>query len=990
MPIANIYSILNTDNPIYAGMADAILGRDNYNQDIGELNRRQIRAREGQRVVNIARQTQATEIKEQKERMEVDGVTKVQLTMKLIQLAARMINPNFDYNKCRGTFAYTSIKKYQNYRLDITNYSDAILSAAILTRRDLIDPVKLPVTYKKMYDIAVHADLDSDDFNMQFYSKFKRWITMKERHGFTGEYKYITQRDGRTTAVINPITNRKIKVNQRAYKNIFGKIPLMSKIDNKYDDLCLYKTEDYEVNEYCVPSYLQKKLKVKEYKKINDDLIKNPSPTYIQLTEILKNIDYGLDVYITDGECIQREDKYDKYISIMIHVDHMYVLKTNNRNIIKKDKDLKKEILNVDDFERLTGGEMYTSGSKTINGIKYKCDNHYRKIEDRFNLMSSFSQNNIDFFNGCGIRPVRYFMMERKNVQGLDINKCYPNILKHNKYVFPIQNGTEKTEVYDNKEIKSHGFYYIDIKDRTDIEIAIFGKDGYFWILGYLIVEMKLKKRCTIKYQHIANDYKYFISNKDYYGSDKIKCEVLDDNMGLTLYSGYLAKYEYDKTKYLVCDGLEKDAYLAKYENDGGCATKGYIAFIEKREKNGKIKEVYRSKMYKDSEDRQQLLNKIKSLNYEIDYETKPNVCISSTYYKKSCGLYAYLAILQYARLQIWHIYNEVKKISTDANIKKIYTDSITFDVPITDEQKNKINERLEKHGFTVKLERSIYEWNNTPIIIQEPEIYTTELIDNNDINKLLNEDRSFCIDSLAGYGKSHLIKNKIIPYINEHNKKYILTTTTDESQKIYKDFECNTLQSVLSSKDTTLFTLNKKFKDVDYLIIDECSYIQMHLLNILQYLKKVNSNLKIILAGDVNQCTFGLNLMKTDVFYDLVDGNVHTIEYHSNCRYNKDYDKFLKGLLTFKGGYDSKCMDYVKKYFNKQIKKDGDKDDNEIKLTWTHAKGKKLSNYMTVHSVQGQTLSKYSIYETDRMDVSILYTALSRARDPKLITIFL
>lgn len=983
MPTTNVYS--PNPDPVEMG----------YYIEADEPQGNNIRARQARQAMiinNRARQTKANDMREQEARMEVDGISKGSFSRELIKLGSKILNPYFDYNKCgtadRGTFTYTIVKKYQNYRLDISNYSEAILSAAILTRRDLIDFNKLPAVYKKVYNIFEDAEVNSDDFNMLFYSKFKRWVTMKQK-GFGGKYLNITEKDGRIISAINPLTNRKIKASAKTYKQIFGKIPLMSKIDNKYDDLCLYKTEDYDVGDFCVPSYLKKKLKVKEYKKISDYFTNTPTPNYFQLTEVLNSIDYGLDVYITDeAECIQKQETFDKYISIMIHVNHMYVLKTNNRNIIKKDKNLIKESLHIEDFERLTAGEMYTSGSKTVNGIKYKCDNHYRKIEDRFNLMSSFSQNNIDFFNDSNIRPVRYFNMTVKNVQGLDLNKCYPNILRNPKYIFPKQNGTEKIEAYD-KELKSHGFYYINLKDRTDIEIALFGKDKYFWTLGYVINHMKLKKRSTIICQMIANDSTYFISDKDFYGSDKIKCDVSSDNTGLTLYSGYLAKYEYDKTKHLRCDGLEKDAYLKKYENDGGCASKGYIVYIAKIEKEGKIKEVLRTKMYKDDEDRQKLLNKIKTLGCEIDYESKPTVSISSTYYKKSCGLYVYLAILQYARFQIWHVYNEVRKISKDANIKKIYTDSISFDVPLTEKQEDKINKNLEEYGFSVKLERTSYEWNNTPSIPIEPKINITELIDNDDINLLLNNNKSFCIDSFAGYGKTHLIQHTIIPYINEHNKKYVLTTTTDESLKLYNGFECNTLQSVLSSKDTTLFTLKKKFKDVDYLIIDECSYIQMHLLNMLQYVKRISPNLRIILAGDINQCTFGLNLMKTDVFYDLVDGNTHTIQYHDKCRYNKEYDNFLKGLLEFNNN-DSKRMNYIKQYFSKQIKKDGNKDDNEIKLTWTHAKGKTLCNYMTVHSVQGQTLSNYSIYEIDRMDISILYTALSRAKDPKLINIFL
>ena len=117
------------------------------------------RAEYARMINNRAKQTKANDIEEQRARMEVDGISKREFTRKLIILGSKILNPYFYYEKCgqedRGIFAYTIVKKYQSYRLDISNYSEAILSAALLTRRNLIDVAKLPAVYNKVYHILI-------------------------------------------------------------------------------------------------------------------------------------------------------------------------------------------------------------------------------------------------------------------------------------------------------------------------------------------------------------------------------------------------------------------------------------------------------------------------------------------------------------------------------------------------------------------------------------------------------------------------------------------------------------------------------------------------------------------------------------------------------------------------------------------------------------------------------------------------------------------
>ena len=967
---------------------------------------------------------------EEPDEEELDVTKRTRFTLDLIKLSGGLTSNKFNYLEKEGEFNYIPRGKKQRYMMRIVNYHDAVIFAGLLTRPELIknDP-RAPDEIKRVANLFIDAAHNSDKFNMRFYDQFEPWLNMRQK---------VTVING-VKRVVSPITGRNIRVyksiwNKRklgdVYKQIFGTIPLRNVV---YDKLQLYKTEDYKIDGYCVPSYLQHVLTKKEFKKIESEFIEKPTPTYIELTTILNKISYGLTVFITDTECIQTQEEYKKNINIMIHDTHLYAPKSVRNNKIScllDNENIKDKLINNDDFEDMSC-EVYTNSCKLVNGIKYKCDNRYKEVSKHFDFLTSFSKVNIDFFNECEIRPIRYITID-KNISaigGFDINACYPNILNNKSYVFPRTTGHEKTQIFSGT-IKLHGFYYIEIKEMTDIDKCLFHVSK-FWVLGYLIDKMKLKKRCKILYEHVARQYTHTTS----YTFDKF------DKTLMTLFSGYLGKYTTEKIKSFQCMGIEQEAYMKKYEDDepyisGGIInvkdkilknidddddnsyiTKGVIK-IKDSENDIKINLRYRTKderdnilkdindkynseiveikdikntlHYRTKDERDEIL---KNVN-DIVYHRKPAVNIRQEKLKKKSGLYVYLAILQYARYELWQIYNEVKNYYKDVKVKKIYTDSIVFNVDVKTIDLIKLNDKLKKNGFTVKHELSPYTWNHTNFIAKEPVIIPNrDIIDydnNNDVMKLLEDNQSFFINAKAGYGKSHTIQTVIMEYLNKMNKKYIMTSTTVESCKLYK--ECVTLQSLLSSKDTCRRNLLKTFEDIEYLIIDECSFLNIDLVNNIQHLKCYYPNLKIITAGDVNQCTYGENIMITDIFYDLVDYNSYNMQWHDKARYDKDYDNFLTKLLVFKNG--SECVNHIKTYFKDQVKNinDKDKDNNNIKIVYTHAFGEKLKdkNYITTHSVQGKTISeKHSVYQINQMPINVLYTALSRTSNQKNIDIY-
>ena len=865
----------------------------------------------------------------------------------------------------RGTFAYTSIphSKLQDVTANIKSMTDALYVSALLTRRDLLNVDALPPQYVKIFRLFQHANMNNAVVVHKFKKDLDKWLRPESRGRRVAEKQ-----------VKNPITNRWIKKQSATYKRLFKNIKLKSVI---YAPLENFNTIDYDVDKYCVPSFLKTFLLKKEWGAICDDLEKVQTPTSDELTCMMNSIGYNLNVYIHDGECIQEQTEHKKKLNIMIHDDHMYVL--GNRGIEKTIKDVK--IVDVNEFDKIKS-ESYTESTKISGGTKYKLINKFTENDKEFGLRGTYTHANVNFFETCGIRPIRYIDGDIDGVQAIDINSCYQNIMFNDRYIFPIQDGTEITEAYCMKkdEIQRHGFYYVSINKKDDILCKLFGTHDC-WMYGDVIISMKLLKHITIKYKNVCKMAKTAPKKPT---DDVLKSKKLEH----TFYTGYLAKYETTKTKTYECKGDEATAYMEKYENDGAYFVEGlcYHTYTE----NGKKRQ--KSTHYENEAERDELKKQ-----YPDALFINPNVKYDQRFFLKSSGMYAYLSILQYARLQLYQIYCEIMKIDKNIKVSKIYTDSITFDNPLSsniDMYVDKLNKMLKsKHGFMVKKELSTYAWEHNEIVADVPVIDDSKRTYHDDIIKLLDINKSFCINARAGYGKSHTIKNIIIPHLDAHGKKHILTSTTIEDAK---KMGCDVINSLLATKTAHLDKIKNDFNDIDYLIIDEAGRLNMHLLNVLEYIKR-HTNVKIIFAGDINQCDYdNIEIMDTYAFNKLCDHNVYTIQWHEKARYDKQYDDFLNSISTFsRGGHDPACIKLIKSFFGANVKSSKDKkdDSNGIKLTWTNGYGKQFdkNERMTVHKAQGKTIDEtYSIYEIERMGRKVLYTALSRCTKPEYIHIYI
>jgi len=406
-----------------------------------------------------------------------------------------VLNPaKFNFNRVNQNFiSYNSIGRQQRYTIKIRNADEAIvLACMILDRPKLANYVNqfqgsLSQTYN-LFNVA--NAVATDNILLNIFQTSASWYIINRRiHPVSNAPQLVNPRTGRY------IYNYNVDGNRANYRSIFGNIKLRKVI---YDDLQTYHTIKYDVIDYCVPNFLEKKLLKSEYSIIKNDLDEIKTPTYIQLTEIMNKINYNLNVYILDSEQLQEQTEYAKTLSIMIHDEHMYVLHFINGSSFNK---IPKKIIELenDNFYEINKPEIYYNNSKIINGVNYKIKNICDKVDSNLKrLRSSFSHSNIDFFQTCQIRPVRYFNNDEnvKLVQALDINSCYQGILYNEKYTLPVSNGLEETTIFTNKdEILRKGFYYIVWENKEDIYNILYGTQNKLWIYGDIILMLKLQKK---------------------------------------------------------------------------------------------------------------------------------------------------------------------------------------------------------------------------------------------------------------------------------------------------------------------------------------------------------------------------------------------------------------------------------------------------------------------------------------------------------------
>jgi hypothetical protein len=334
---------------------------------------------------------------------------------------------------------------------------------------------------------------------------------------------------------------------------------------------------------------------------------------------------------------------------------------------------------------------------------------------------------------------------------------------------------------------------------------------------------------------------------------------------------------------------------------------------------------------------------------------------------------YIYKAIIDMAKFIVYDLYRKIMENYKDAILINIKTDCLTFRCCKLKNDLisgNFLKKEMKNGDITLQ---NIDNMNNSLLInytdIKPPKILKNEwnekIKDLNEIREIIKNKGSFLNTGLAGTGKTYIINNHIIPYMNELKYKYKRMTPTNISSLLIGG---NTIHSSFSMK------LNGKFKrgsfeklmENDYIIIDECSMINIISWFPLKLLKENNMN--FIISGDFNQLPpIEENYInyKDSIFLKLMcDDNIYINNYNENVsRYDKKLYEFSK--LVLNKGIDALIDDNEIKIM---------KDENEISNLSTHIcitnnRRKYINNLMMMRFIENKNYIKIQYKHIDDLE---------------------
>lgn len=824
------------------------------------------------------------------------------------------------YSYANGVFDYDTIgnSKKQNYELKINTKWDALLFAKMILDPSTIKDNKLKDKYARILAL-LRTTANSSQLIPQFGEQFGRWFPEV----------------GNNTRVINPLTNRNIALNGQTFRKVFGRIILR---DVVYSDISNFNLIDYPIDKYCVPSYFKTKKMPKDFiKELNS--IKTPSVD--QLIDLLDKYPkayksykfydmYGNVKIEKDG--IAKRNGAHKF-QFCIHNSHLYVLKTT-LNKSKKTKflpllewrkmkeELQKtcDLVNHNDYEF-----MY-------EGIKYKQENFdsISKIFGYLGFIQPYTRINIEFYNSCGIRSTYYKKFgDVGNV--IDINNAFVITMRDPTKMIILQTGKEYTEKYNNETIEPHYFYKTNMK-------GIFFPE---WVTGFTIKRFpKHFKKRKIKYVMKGTGFTYGNSTKielsqldNYYKQEAKEWESGEEKYVshmYRLYSGICARYRTNDVSFADCsDETECEALKLEYN-------------VDIREKS--------------------------------DIRSKQVLQKSKHYYKKHCGVFAYLSIIQHTKNDIFQLHCDIRRKYPKAKLRAIRTDSLQYNIQIKN-VKSTIPHKYEKE----KVKKIKYD--ETRICGRcgfnaRRWLKKDWIIDNEDPRALLG---------YGGLGKSYHARTVILP-----KHKPLITSSTVENASDWSNklnSKVLNLHQHLLKRDG-MDEIIKKLDDYDCILVDEVGQLTFHMIYLLQILK-MDYGKTIFAIGDDSQCD-GMdgNVIDNQAFMSLVDYKVRWYkDWHPQCR--------------FKGDEGKKYFDFLMKFKNPssgnerwQLLKDNitfTDEIGEVNICFNNGKTRpdiyeEIPNAITCNKVQGKTIEENVVIHQmshiqDKLMLNLkqAYVALSR-----------
>ena len=812
----------------------------------------------------------------------------------------------------------------------------------------------------------------------------------------------------------------------------------VEKVKNNCNDKSI-ESYDEQINKL---KYMKFNLSKAYYSKINEPSNNNSFIPANHLeeekeeeSEFLNNVD-NIDIY---KENIIKELR-DKINSLKL-IDKKEVNKRFEleQNLIKQTRILK--LINL-------RNNIKNPINEPIIKINEAFDNDNLEVIKRMEMEIKECDRAIEFNEAEKKRLLKASFVKSSSI---DINGCRRNILRFNKFDYPLFTVLDQFEIY-NGQCKP-GKYYVETKNKMPLR----GNGFYFYPTIKYCLDNNIIKDSDIKYCLLSS----MVTPHNYYNDFIDYCvnNINDSKLAINSMIGNFAsksKTNYSKSLMITEDLSEAFHY---FYNNNKC-------FID-------MKESERGNFYHIIEQNENINCETERIIYDMIVEMealemhKLKKIIKSkggivTEYKTDCIRFNYNGDFPFKMLDDKNLTElDLIKSKSNASCLDLNIDGYVYPdgKPMYKvEDKGELLEEHMKKAEYCRAEKFKYAKQDINIINDVEDNDFKPLID-----KIINLD-GCSIQGIAGSGKSTLI-NSLVKKIRDIGKDVTLLTPTNISSIIIGGQTLDKFHKTLRSTDIIKNVVK------DYVIVDEVSMMKEIFYKMMTVIKKIKPETKIILVGHNKQ--FGpvkdrigdydtKFYFDSDVFHELVYGNKLILtkcrrsddRHFKNCSNvnNVNVSDYGKKLTNFNICYTNKkrieinkiCMDIVKEK-NKQSKKielmlpkhpfskisqdvyltlgspiisiknkkdvdivngemfkvnDIDKKNNLIYISNHYKNNIKIpinkfqqwfhiAYCITSHKSQGQTINKpYTIHDWDLMSETCKYVSLSRSSEYEYVNI--
>jgi predicted GIY-YIG superfamily endonuclease len=566
-------------------------------------------------------------------------------------------------------------------------------------------------------------------------------------------------------------------------------------------------------------------------------------------------------------ETQETHDLIDHYIKQFKEDNTIRLIKTENGRITRIEYDDKVVCANPEKSIMLEIlGEHFKNENTTILGeLEFKefFPNHKK---------SKFTKQVFDQLTKHGNIVKNLNMPMKQEQHEYDINKCRTACWMDNRLgdyeVFDYQ-----SQIEDYAGELRQGWYYCVPFAIRDLEFFMRGSCWYS--ADFIKVGQQLGFNVGIEYQLVAydsipfNTYKPFVQhlvNKYPKHYKKIVCSSV----------GYRGKTQTKVKKGYVETNFDM-AVSAFWDNNDEMIGFMYDKHVDKKQwktMKGKLCNIEALKISDDTE------------HYIVEYTDY------TTLYENDLPIYN--KILENEYLRLFEL-----KTALGGRIIKLKTDAV-----VVEGEHNKITLSDEIGGYkhrTLKADVAHLSEDTISYSFKVDTNLQWNIVEEQADGTVMMPEGSCVVTALAGYGKSHLIKQQP-EYFREDTIRLGFTNVScdnlaDKANDVY------TLNSYFGIDFTTGKGSEKKLKNlknVKCIIVTEVFMIPSYIMGYLAMIKEAFPNIKFICEGDPEQIRpvkeEHLNWLHKQLFYKLCDRNLVKLLYNKRNNETENYHKILNG----------------------------------------------------------------------------------------------